>query len=80
MTAPPSTDDLIKIVEPPPPKVQLAETVQVDPPMVGSILDLKANPEPAPAPQAAAQTVQDTGEPEESDAALDARINGLLKI
>jgi hypothetical protein len=48
--------------------------------MAGSILDLKANPEPAPAPQAAAQTVQDTGEPEESDAALDARINGLLKI
>jgi hypothetical protein len=72
LTAPPPTDDLIKIAEPPPPKVQLASP----------ILDLTANPPAAPAqaPQATAQTVADTGEPEESDAALDARINGLLKI
>jgi hypothetical protein len=62
-------DELIKIVEPPPPKVELA----------GPILDLTPNPQPAPAPQAAAQTVQDTGEPEVSDAALDARISDLLK-
>lgn len=69
LTGKPPKDELIKIVEPSPPKVELA----------GPILDLTANPAPAPAPQAAAQTVQDTGEPEVSDAALDARISDLLK-
>jgi len=77
LTGMPPKDALIKIVEPEPPKVMtLAETVQAQ----GSVLDLTANAPAAPAPQAAAQTVTDTGEPEESDAALDARISGLLKI
>jgi hypothetical protein len=70
LTGKPPKDELIKIVEPPPPKVQVA----------GPILDLTPNPPATPAPQAAAQTVQDTGEPEVSDAALDARISDLLKI
>jgi hypothetical protein len=70
LTGKPPKDELIKIAEPPPPKVALA----------GPILDLTANPQPAPAPKAAAQTVQDTGEPEVSDAALDARISDLLKV
>ena len=79
LTGKPPKDELIKIVEPPPPKVELAP-VQAEPAQTGSILELTANPPATPAPQAAAQTVQDTGEPEESDAALDARISGLLKI
>jgi hypothetical protein len=78
---PAAKDALITIVEPPPPKVKLAETVQVDPPMqAGPLLNLSANPPATPAPQAAAQTVADTGDPEESDAALDERISGILKL
>ena len=71
---------------PPPPTNLLGAPVTpvrvgFDEPQSGTVLELKANPAPPPADAPAAvqaQTVEDTGEPEEADADLDARLNAML--